>query len=305
MRNWWRSCQLSDGISTAMREMHLTTVPLADLGAKSNLKHLIVPPLLSHGGEAHAEQPQSQLRAGPRGQEHLVHIVFSFFETSGNPSYHWQNKFLQYDRMGSGLQRPEWSVDLVLPNSQALVLLLFHVPQYFLWYQVSIGERMMPNSSNLWRKLKMALFEQVGFQKRFLKYPKYSVYHAANQNRGKALFLDSEQSRVDWERGTLQSCSLLRIVKISCILTRDSLFSCKSWILVNNWLTAVRSLSWSTDYPFILACLARRVSSWHAGMKSPNPSSTSKNSLVFHTCKFANFCVSQSVPACCFRSWSK
>ena len=34
---------------------------LADFGAKGNLKHLIVPPLRSHEGEAHADQPQSQL----------------------------------------------------------------------------------------------------------------------------------------------------------------------------------------------------------------------------------------------------
>ena len=34
--------------------------------------------------------------------------------------------------------------------------------------------------------------EQVGFQKRFLKYPSYSVYQAAVQNRGCASLWDSE-----------------------------------------------------------------------------------------------------------------
>ena len=46
--------------------------------------------------------------------------------------------------------------------------------------------------------------EQVDVQKHVLKYPLSSVYCAANHNRG----WDSEFPRVDWERGTFQSCSL-------------------------------------------------------------------------------------------------
>ena len=54
--------------------------------------------------------------------------AFPRSEISGNPSYCGENKFLQYDLWGSGLQRPDKNVELVLPNSAALVLLLFHVP---------------------------------------------------------------------------------------------------------------------------------------------------------------------------------
>ena len=54
----------------------------------------------------------------------------------------------------------------------------------------------------------MALLEQVGLQNRFLRYPYYSVYHAAIQNRDKALLWCSKLSRVGWGRGTLKDCSL-------------------------------------------------------------------------------------------------
>ena len=35
-----------------------------------------------------------------------------------------------------------------------------------------------------------------------------SVCRAARKNRGSSFLKDSEYSRVDWERGTFQSCSL-------------------------------------------------------------------------------------------------
>ena len=51
-------------------------------------------------------------------------------------------------------------------------------------------------------------------QKRFLRYPWNSVHRAAIQNRGKAHRWDSEQSKVGWELGALQSCSLSQDRKI-------------------------------------------------------------------------------------------
>ena len=71
----------------------------------------------------------------------------------------------------------------------------------------------------------MVLLEQVGFQERFPKYPQYSVYHAAIQNRCFALLWDSERSRLGWERGMLQSCSLSQDRKILLCRSRNSLYS--------------------------------------------------------------------------------
>ena len=60
-------------------------------------------------------------------------------------------------------------------------------------------------------------------QERFLKYSQYSVYRAAIQTRGKALFSDSEQSKVDWERVSLQNCFLFQDRKILAYLTNKLL----------------------------------------------------------------------------------
>ena len=82
----------------------------------------------------------------------------------------------------------------------------------------------MPNSLNCPRE-RFVLLEQVVVEKRFLKYPQYSVYRAAIQNRGKAWSGDSELWRVDWERESLQSCSLLQDRKILSRLTMNLLCS--------------------------------------------------------------------------------
>ena len=52
--------------------------------------------------------------------------------------------------------------------------------------------KMMPNSMNSRRELKMVLLEQEGKQKRFLKYPQCAVYQAAIQNRGYPFLWDTE-----------------------------------------------------------------------------------------------------------------
>ena len=91
-------------------------------------------------------------------------------EISGNPSHHYANKCLQYDTRGSRFQYLDKNVGLVLKNSGALISLLFHVPKYFLRYLVPIRKKMMPNSLNSRRELRIVLLEQEGFQKRFLKY---------------------------------------------------------------------------------------------------------------------------------------
>ena len=69
----------------------------------------------------------------------------------------------------------------------------------------------------------MVLLDQVVVQKRFLKYPPYSVCRAAIQNPGKAWFWDSQQQSVDWERESLQSCSLIQdskiLLRLSCLVT--------------------------------------------------------------------------------------
>ena len=62
------------------------------------------------------------------------------------------------------------SVVQVLTNP-GLVSILLAISWYFLWHQVSVLEKMMPCSSNLRRKLRMDLFEQVSFHKRLQKYP--------------------------------------------------------------------------------------------------------------------------------------
>ena len=73
-------------------------------------------------------------------------------------------------------------------------------------YLVSIREKMMPNSWNLRRELRVVLLEQVGFQKRFLK---VLISFPAIQNRGWTFLWDSEWSRVDWER--LDALALLAV----------------------------------------------------------------------------------------------
>ena len=47
--------------------------------------------------------------------------------------------------------------------------------------EFSICKKTMPNSVDSRCELKMVLLEQVGFQKRFLKYLQHSVYHATIQ----------------------------------------------------------------------------------------------------------------------------
>ena len=54
-----------------------------------------------------------------------------------------------------GLQRFDYNVGLVLPNSAALVSPFFHVPEYFLQYWVPIRKKMMPTSVNFRRELRM------------------------------------------------------------------------------------------------------------------------------------------------------
>ena len=75
-------------------------------------------------------------------------------------------------------------------NSAALASVLLHVSRHSRCYLVSISKKMMPNSW-YYRILRMVLLEQEDLQKRFQKY-----------------LQDSTFSRVDWERGTVQSCSL-------------------------------------------------------------------------------------------------
>ena len=53
-------------------------------------------------------------------------------------------------------------------------------------------------------------------------YPYHAVHRAAIQNRGSAWSWDSEQYGVDWERGTLQSRSLIQDREILQHLTKIS-----------------------------------------------------------------------------------
>ena len=71
---------------------------------------------------------------------------------------------------------------------------------------------------NFRRKLRMVLLEQVGFQKRFVKYQLYSVYRAAFQNRGWTRNI----KKVGWERGMFQSWSLSQDRKIVLRRPRNS-----------------------------------------------------------------------------------
>ena len=66
--------------------------------------------------------------------------------------------------MGSGLQRFDYNVGLVLPNSAAPVSPFFHVPEYFMQYWVPIRKMMMPNSVNFSKRAEDGC-EQVGFSK--------------------------------------------------------------------------------------------------------------------------------------------
>ena len=98
----------------------------------------------------------------------------------------------------------------VLTNLAVLVSFPFLIALYFLQCLVSIREKRMPHSLIFRRELRVVLLEQAVVQKRFLEYPQYSVYRAAIQNRGQAWFWDSELQTVDWERGSLQGCSLFQ-----------------------------------------------------------------------------------------------
>ena len=82
--------------------------------------------------------------------------------------------------MDSGLQCPAQTVVLVLTNSAALVSHLFLVPLYFLLYLVPF-RKMMPNSVNFRREVRMVLLEQVGFQT-FPEVP--LVFRVSNGNPG-------------------------------------------------------------------------------------------------------------------------
>ena len=130
----------------------------------------------------------------------MFHDASPRSEISGNPSYYYEITFLQHDTMGS-----RWYLNLdekrgVGTDELCGSRLLFHVPKDFLSCLVPIGKKMMPNSLNSRRELRMVLVEQAGFQKRFLRYPQYSVC--------RAVLWDSEYPRVGWERGMLQSWSL-------------------------------------------------------------------------------------------------
>ena len=98
------------------------------------------------------------------------------------------------------------------------------------------------------REQRVVHLGQVVVQKRFLMYPLYSVYHAAIQNRSKAWFWDSEMSRADWERGSLQSCSLFQDRKILLRLTMNLLCS----VNPEFWPTT-DSQSWITSEGISLA----------------------------------------------------
>ena len=117
---------------------------------------------------------------------------------------------------------------------------------YFRCYLIPIRKKMMPNSLDSRRKLRMALLEQVGFQNRFLRYPYYSVYHAAIQNRDKALLWYSESSRVGWGRGTLQNCSL------SPDRNKKTLTTVKEFILILQILNLSQEPTHSSWNPLLL-----------------------------------------------------
>ena len=111
--------------------------------------------------------------------------AFPKSEISDSWSHHCENKFHQYDL----------TIHLHFGSvAEFAVLVSFHSPAslYFLPYQVSVLEKMRPNSWNCWREQKFVLLEQMVVRKRFLMYPKYSVYRAAIQNRGYAYLWDSE-----------------------------------------------------------------------------------------------------------------
>ena len=84
-------------------------------------------------------------------------------------------------------------------------------------------------------------------QKRFLKYPQYSVYHAETKNR-QGMVSGTRNSRGLTENvGRSRAARRFRIVKIFSHLTRNSTLFWNSWIWVKSWLTVVGSLSWCID----------------------------------------------------------
>ena len=80
--------------------------------------------------------------------------AFPRSEVSGNPSFHYENKFLKCSRF----QYPVRNVVLVLTNSAAL---LSPCSIICLYYLEIIREKMMPNSLNFRRELRAVLLEQV------------------------------------------------------------------------------------------------------------------------------------------------
>ena len=56
-------------------------------------------------------------------------------------------------------------------------------------------------------------------------FPEVPPNDAAIQNRGCAFLWDSEKSRVGWERGTLQTCSLSQDREILLYQTRNLIYS--------------------------------------------------------------------------------
>ena len=135
-------------------------------------------------------------------------------EISGNPSYHYENKFLQNDNKDSILQAQ---------NPAALASHLMHVPYYFLYYFVSIRRNTMPNSVNSRRELRKVLFEpsREAFENVSRCTHRIPCYRAAIENRGQAFLWDLECSRVGWERGMHQNCSLFQDRKNSLALGKE------------------------------------------------------------------------------------
>ena len=99
-----------------------------------------------------------------------------------------------------------------MQNPAALVSLLLTVPSYSLYQLASIRKKTMPNSLDSRRALRLAHLEQVGIHNRALKYPLYSVYQAAIQNRGQAYPLG-----LGIFKGWLGTWDVPELIKLSCV----------------------------------------------------------------------------------------
>ena len=117
-----------------------------------------------------------------------------------------------------------------------------------------------------WRQKFLELSQRAGRLSKNVSWSTASI--PAIQNRGRALLWDSKPSRVDWERGTLQSCSPSEDREILMPLDKEFTLFCKSWTWGDNWLTAERSLVCCKVNSSLLACLARSVSSQQIHRKS-------------------------------------